>query len=81
MTIVPAAALQVLPSQHLCHLACHKTYPSLLIRPNTEWDWSEWQSMVSPAAKTAQASSRVIELAETKKDHLLYKPCKLVFSH
>lgn len=76
MTVVPDAALRVMPSERLCHLARHKTAPPLLIRPHTEWDWGEWPSVISPAAKTAEASQRVIQLAEPKRDHEMYRPCR-----
>lgn len=76
MTVVPEAALCVFPSERLSHLARHKTYPPLPIRPHTEWEWGEWTSDVTAAAKRAEASGRVMQLAETKKDHDLYRPCR-----
>ena len=76
MTMVPGTALHVTPTTRLSHLARHKTHPPLSIRSNTEWDWGEWPSDVSAAAKSAQTSARVSELAEAKRDHPMYRPCK-----
>lgn len=72
-TVIPEAALTVRPSKRLTRLSRHKTYPPLLIKNESEWDWGEWTSDISSAAKNATASSRIISLAEPKTTHPLYK--------
>ena len=76
MTVVPKSAMNANPTIRLSYLARHKTYPPLLIKSRSEWDWCAWESDVSPAARTAQASTRVTELSHAKTDHPLYKPCR-----
>lgn len=78
MTVIPASALRVYPSNRLVQLSRHKSYPPLPIKENSEWDWGEWAPDISQAAKTAQPSSRVSGLAEAKHTHQFYKPCRTV---
>ncbi len=76
MTVIPTSTLRVQPSERIQFLARHKTYPSLPIKHNSEWDWAEWETDVNSAAKTASASARVISLASPKQSHSQYKPPK-----
>ena len=78
MTVVPRSVLRAETTPRLHSLARHKTYPPLPIKSQSEWDWGKWESDVSPAARSAEASIRVGELAQAKKDHLLYHPCRCV---
>lgn len=75
-TVIPKSALSARPSNHTQQLAQHKTYPSLPIKPNSEWDWSEWETDISPAAKQTMASLHVTALAEPKNTHPKYEPCR-----
>lgn len=54
----------------------HKTYPPLPIKANSEWDWGEWESDITTATKNAVASPRVTTLADPKKAHPHYEPCR-----
>lgn len=72
MTAIPSSAICVRPSGHLSRLARHKTYPPLLVKPNSEWDWGEWNTDISRTAKIAVASPRVSSLAEPKKVQCRY---------
>lgn len=78
MTVIPMTALRVRPTQRLKQLSRHKTYPPLHIKKDSEWDWGEWVSDISPAAKNATASGHIVRLAEPKEDHALYKQCRQV---
>lgn len=78
MTTVPLSALRIRPSPRLVVLCRHKTYPPLSIKENREWDWGEWDSDVTPAAKTAMATLRVCELATSKTPNRDYQPCREV---
>lgn len=78
MTVIPQNTLRVRPTEHLRRLARHKTYPPLPIKTNSEWDWGEWHSDISHAAKTAEASSHLRTLAEPKHAHPLHQPCRHV---
>ena len=75
-TVIPRSALSAKSSNRILHLAQHKTYPFLPIKPNSEWDWSEWETDISPGAKVAAASPRVMTLAEPKNTHLRFEPCR-----
>ena len=77
MTVIPRSALRYMTTPRLSHLARHKPCPTLPIKPCSEWDWSQWESDVTAAALSAQASARVTELAQTKTEHPLYLPCRL----
>ena len=66
MTVIPGPALQAAPTSRLSELARHKTYPPLMIKPRSQWDWEEWQSDINPAALSAIASGRVCSLADPK---------------
>ncbi len=76
MTVIPTSTLRVQPSERIQFLACHKTYPSLPIKHNSEWDWAEWETDVNSATKTTSASAHVISLASPKRSHSQYKPPK-----
>ncbi len=76
MTVVPSPVLRARPSERIQYLARHKTYPPLLIKPNSEWDWGDWEPDITEAAKTAIASERVTTLATPKATHRLYQPPK-----
>lgn len=78
MTVIPTTTLRARPSERLSYLARHKTYPPLLIKPNSEWDWEEWEPDVSEGAKTASASARVTTLATPKETHPQYRPARRV---
>ena len=76
--MIPMTALRVHPTQRLQQLSRHKTYPPLPIKQDSEWDWGEWVSDISSAAKHATASSHVVSLAEPKQANSLYKQCRQV---
>ena len=71
---VSRRALSAQATPRLRNLALHKTYPPLLIKPNSEWEWSEWPSDIKPAALSAEASSRIETLCCPKKLHHSYEP-------
>ena len=54
-------------------LAKPKIYAPLKIKGSSEWDWSEWESDLTQAAKKAVASERVVMLANPKIPHSNYK--------
>ena len=66
------AVMKTEPSQSVEVLAQHKTYVPLKIKSNT-WDWSEWESVLTEAAKNATASERVLVLSNPKLSHRSYK--------
>lgn len=78
MTTIPPSALRVTPSPRLLQLSAHKTFPLSPIKPNSEWDWGEWSSEVSSAAKTAEPSARVLQLAASKAPPAQYRSCREV---
>ena len=65
-TVIPHSALLATASQRLQYLAKHKTYPPLLIKPHSEWEWGEWKSEISTAAVNAISTQHVCSLAEPK---------------
>ena len=71
-TVVSEAAMKAEPTQRLETLAHPKTYAPLKIKSNSEWDWSEWESDLTEAAKNATASERVIFLSNPKLPHRSY---------
>jgi len=72
-TVVSEAAMKTEPSQRMEALAQPKTYAPLKIKSNSEWDWSEWESDLTEAAKNATASDRVLVLSNPKLPHRSYK--------
>ena len=72
-TVVSEAAMKAEPSQRIEVLANAKTYAPLKIKPNSEWDWSEWESDLTDAAKNASASDRVLVLSNPKQPHRNYQ--------
>lgn len=78
MTIVPRATMSAKPSHRIAELARHKTYSPLLIKPQSEWDWEEWQNSISPPALTAVATERTTALAQPKPLHHSYQHSKPV---
>ena len=71
-TVVSEAAMKTEPSQRIEFLAHAKTYAPLKIKSNSEWDWSEWESDLTEAVKTATASERVLVLSNPKQPHRNY---------
>ena len=72
-TVVSEAAMKAEPTQRIETLAHPKTYAPLKIKSNSEWDWSEWESDLTEAAKNSTASERVIFLSNPKLPHRNYK--------
>lgn len=72
-TVVSEAAMNAEPTQRIETLAHPKTYAPLKIKSSSEWDWSEWESDLTEAAKNAAASERVIFLSNPKIPHRNYK--------
>ncbi len=77
-TNISRAALSAQASNRMVNLSHHKTYPPLPIKPKSEWDWGEWETDTSRAAKLAMASPRVTTLAEPKDTHPRFQPCRKV---
>ena len=77
-SIVSDAAKKAEASQRVEVLAQPKSYVELKIKPNSEWDWSEWQADLTHAAMNASASERVTALANPKMPHRSYKEGKPV---
>lgn len=66
------------PSERIEYLARSKTYKELPIKPNSQWDWGEWESDIPNAAKNAEASERLLMLSRPKASHLRYQECRSV---
>ena len=62
------------PSNRIKQLSRHKSYPSLPIKPHSEWDWGEWEPDITEATKQATPSARVLTLAEPKQPHQSFEP-------
>ncbi|XP_068705911.1 sperm microtubule associated protein 2-like [Montipora capricornis] len=77
-TTVSEAAMKAEPSQHIESLSQPKTYAPLKIKSNSEWDWSEWESDLTEAAKNGTASERVLALSDPKPPHRSYKEARPV---
>ncbi|XP_048589939.1 testicular haploid expressed gene protein [Nematostella vectensis] len=77
-SIVSEAAQNATPSERIEMLAKSKSYAPLNIKPNSEWDWSEWESDLTEAAKLANCSERVSTLANPKAPHRSYKDARPV---
>ena len=72
-TVVPQGALQATASQRLGVLATPKR-KVCVAEENSDWDYSEVSSKISPAALKGTASSRVEALAQEKQTHPAYLP-------
>ena len=68
-TVVSGPAMKTEPTQRIEFLAQAKTYTPLKIKSNSDWDWSEWDSDLTEAAKNAAASERVLFLSNPKQPH------------
>lgn len=77
-TTVSNAAKSARPSKRVEALAKAKQYQELPIKPNSCWDYSEWQSDVSPAALKYDPSSRTLQLSTPKVLHRDYKESRPV---
>ena len=71
-TVVSGPAMKTEPTQRIEFLAQAKTYTPLKIKSNSDWDWSEWDSDLTEAAKNATASERVLFLSNPKQPHRSY---------
>lgn len=78
MTVISDTALFALPTNRVKQLAEPKTFPELKIKGDSEWDWSEWRSDLTTAAKTAKATERVEYLARPKTAPPTYQSAKEV---
>ena len=76
MTALADSTLFALPTNRLKHLAQPKTSPELKIKEESEWDWSEWKSDLTAAAKSAKPTERVEYLARPKTAPATYQPAK-----
>lgn len=72
-TVVSETAMKAEPSQRIEFLAQAKTYAPLKIKPNSDWDWSEWESDLTEAAKNASTPERVLVLSNPKQPHRSYQ--------
>ncbi|XP_065063201.1 sperm microtubule associated protein 2-like [Rhopilema esculentum] len=77
-TEISEAAKNAEASQRVDILARSKTYNELPIKPNSSWDWGEWESDIPEAAKKSEASERVQLLARPKSLHPRYQECRSV---
>ena len=72
-TVVSLAAMKAELSQRIEVPANANTYAPLKLKPNSDWDWSEWESGLTDAAKNASASDRVLVLSNPKQPHRNYQ--------
>ena len=77
-TVVSEAAMKTEPSQRVETLSQPKNYTPLKIKSTSEWDWSEWESDLTEAAKNATASERVLALSNAKLPHRSYNEARPV---
>ena len=77
-TVIPKSALSARSSNRILELSRHKSYPPLPIKPNSDWDWGEWEGDISESAKHATPSSRVVILAQPKNTHPRFEPNRSV---
>ena len=77
-SIVSEGAKSANPSERIEVLAKPKHYQELPIKPDSCWDYSEWQSDVSKAALKYDPSSRVLQLSTPKLLHREYKETRPV---
>ena len=75
-SVVSEAAKRCQPSERTDFLARAKTYNELPIKPNSRWDWGEWDSDIPEAAKRAEASERLSTLSRPKSLHSRYQECR-----
>lgn len=83
VTRVSRRALSACPSPRIRQLATHKNYPSLPIKPQSEWEWCQWTSDIPSKALQATATARLEELATPKtlpKSHQPSKPTQWIIS-
>jgi hypothetical protein len=73
-TVIPRHSLSAQPSPRLCLLAQHKMYPELLIKPDSEWEWSQWDSDIKPSTLKGTSSNHTIALSQPKKLVETYRP-------
>ena len=73
-TVIPRRALSAHPSNRIKQLSKYKSYLSLPIKPNSEWDWGEWETDIRESTKMATPSQRVLTLAEPKQPHPSFEP-------
>ena len=78
MTMIADDTLFALPTNRLKELAKPKTNPELKIKEESEWDWSEWKSDLTAAAKSAKSTERVEHLARPKTAPATYQPAREV---
>lgn len=76
MTMIPDDALFALPTVRIKQLAEPKQYPELKIKDDSEWDWSEWKSDLTEAAKSAKPTERIEYLARPKTAPPTYRPAR-----
>lgn len=78
MTIIPDDALLTFPTNRIKQLAEPKTISELKIKLDSEWEWSEWNSDLTAAAKNARATERVEYLARPKTAPQTYQSAREV---
>ena len=77
-TTVNDAAKSASASQRVEVLAKPKEYKELPIKPDSCWDYSEWESDLSKAALICEPSGRVVQLATPKSLNSSYNECRPV---
>ena len=77
-TVVSKAAMKCEPSQRTEFLSRAKTYNELPIKPNSQWDWGEWELDIPEPAKNAEASDKIVMLSRPKASHPRYQECRPV---
>lgn len=77
-TFVTDAAKSANPSQRVDTLSHPKNYTELPIKPDSCWDWGEWESDLSKAALKCEASARVTSLSQPKSVNSAYKELRPV---
>ena len=82
-TKVSRKALSARPSPRITQLAAHKNYPLLPIKPQSEWEWSQWDSEIMPQTLQFTPTPRLEELATPKflpKQHQPPRPTQWIIS-
>ena len=82
-TKVSCKALSARPSPRITQLAAHKNYPLLPIKPQSEWEWSQWDSEIMPQTLQFTPTPRLEELATPKflpKQHQPPRPTQWIIS-
>ena len=77
-SIVSKGAKSANASERVQTLAKPKEYTELPIKPDSCWDYSEWQSDVSKAALKYDPSARVLQLSTAKVLHREYNESRPV---